>query len=128
MGPYGRLLHPPPALTNINLQLHMSQYKQKTQHPSHPLHKHNILQQSKAANHLVTKGTNKILHTPHHTVALNTNTPTRVIMALVNSITVSIDLFLICLDNILVSRDNVCFPSLDVMNCLLKLQCRSFAC
>ena len=59
--PYGRLLHPRPALrtatgctqdTNIHLhdetlilpiyehlQLYVSQYKQKTQHPSHPLHK-----------------------------------------------------------------------------------------
>ena len=31
-----------------HLQLHASQYKQKTQHPSHPLH--NILQHSKAKN------------------------------------------------------------------------------
>ena len=31
-----------------HLQLHASQYKQKTQHPSHLLHKHNILQHSKA--------------------------------------------------------------------------------
>ena len=33
-----------------HLQLHASQYKQKTQHPSHPIHKHNILQHSKAKN------------------------------------------------------------------------------
>ena len=69
--PYGRLLHPRPALTNCKscsiencrmhtrhkhiqhlhdetlilpihepLQLHASQYKQITQHPSHLLHKH----------------------------------------------------------------------------------------
>ena len=62
--PYGRLLHPRPALTNCksyktqhwelphdaqetltlpiheHLPLHASQYKQKTQYPSHPLHKH----------------------------------------------------------------------------------------
>ena len=77
--PYGRLWHPQPALTNFkscrtatgctqhtnikhlhdetctltiheHLQLHTSQYKQKTQHPSHPLH--NILQQPKAKNPL----------------------------------------------------------------------------
>ena len=64
--PYGRILHPRPALTNCkscsmesfhvmhtniqhlhdetlihdHLQLHASQYKQKTQHPSHSVHKH----------------------------------------------------------------------------------------
>ena len=31
-----------------HLQLHASQYKQKTQHPSHPLHKHTTFQHSKA--------------------------------------------------------------------------------
>ena len=35
-----------------HLQLHASQYKQKTQYPSHPLHKqHNILQHSEAKKH-----------------------------------------------------------------------------
>ena len=81
-----------------HLQLHASQYKQKTQHPSHPLHKHttyfNTPRQKKihtyiVSRHLATRGNNKILRTPpphissseeilphltHHTLAqLRTN-------------------------------------------------------
>ena len=45
-----------------HLQLHASQSKQKTQHPSHPLHTHNILQHSKAKTHYVKQ---RPLHNKH---------------------------------------------------------------
>ena len=71
-----------------HLQLHASQYKQKTQHPSHPLHKHTTyfntprlkkptifnngryttnmchIHTSIVSRHLATRGNNKILRTP----------------------------------------------------------------
>ena len=62
-----------------HLQFHASQFKQKTQHPTHPLHKHttyfntprlkNTFQQfplhtSIISSYLATRGNNKILRTP----------------------------------------------------------------
>ena len=58
-----------------HLELHASQYKQKTQHPSHPLHPHTItttdiktnmrhIHTSIVSIHLVTRGNNEILRTP----------------------------------------------------------------
>ena len=71
-----------------HLQLHASQYKQKTQHPSHPLHKHTtyfntprlkhshynrhknkhapytVIHISIASRHLATRGNTKIVRTP----------------------------------------------------------------
>ena len=57
-----------------HLQFHASQYKQKTQHPSHPLHKHApyfntpnkhapLYMHLWFSGHLATRGNNKILHT-----------------------------------------------------------------
>ena len=50
-----------------HIQLHASQYKQKTQHPSHPLHKHNnILQHSNAKTLFLTTALhNKHSYRPH---------------------------------------------------------------
>ena len=120
---YGRLFHPQPAITNCklsrtqhwellqdahikylhdetltppiheHLQLHTSQCKQKTQYPSHPLHKHTSTLQGKdtmlnngryttnihtvtttdiitnirhihTSRHIATRGNDKILRTP----------------------------------------------------------------
>ena len=69
-----------------HLQLHVSQYKHKTQHPSHPLHKHTAyfntprlkhtifnngrytnmchIHTSIVSMHIATRGNNKILRTP----------------------------------------------------------------
>ena len=51
-----------------HLQLHASQCKQKTQHPVHPLHTHNILQHSKAKKHYFQQRPlhNKHSHRPPH--------------------------------------------------------------
>ena len=85
-------LHDETLILPIHKQLHTSQYKQKTQHPSHPLHKHTtyfntprlkntifnydryttniptdphtITTITTVSRHLVTRGNNKILRTP----------------------------------------------------------------
>ena len=52
-----------------HLQLHASQYKQKTQHPSHPLYKHTTyFQHSKAKKHYFQQQPlhNKHSHRPSH--------------------------------------------------------------
>ena len=51
-----------------HLLLHESQYKQKTQHPPHPLHKHttyNILQHSKAKKNTIFNNNLHNKHSPH---------------------------------------------------------------
>ena len=51
-----------------HLQLHASQYKRKTQHPSHPLHKHTHTSalQAKKTLFLTTAATQQTFHRPPH--------------------------------------------------------------
>ena len=54
---------------HVHLQLHASQYKQKTQHPSHPLHKHTTYFNTlRLIYYLCQRPLHNKLHTDPHTV------------------------------------------------------------